>query len=157
MQKLTEEQRRLREIQEAGAPWRRWGPYLSERQWARCARTTAPTATHGTTSATIRRAHALTAGGRWTGRLLRRQAKALLRACPVERQERPYSLLRVLFYEHFHGDNGAGLGASHQTGWTGLVAPLLQLVYVDAETLLAQGARTRLSYKSKLSAKATAP
>ena len=32
----------------------------------------------------------------------------------------------VLFYEYFHGDNGAGLGASHQTGWTGLVAKLLQ-------------------------------
>jgi hypothetical protein len=32
----------------------------------------------------------------------------------------------VLFYEYFHGDNGAGLGASHQTGWTGLVTKLLQ-------------------------------
>jgi hypothetical protein len=30
----------------------------------------------------------------------------------------------ILFYEYFHGDNGAGLGASHQTGWTGLVAGL---------------------------------
>ncbi len=33
----------------------------------------------------------------------------------------------LLFYEYFHGDNGAGLGASHQTGWTGLVATLIQL------------------------------
>jgi hypothetical protein len=32
----------------------------------------------------------------------------------------------VLFYEYFHGDDGAGIGASHQTGWTGLVAKLLQ-------------------------------
>ncbi len=32
----------------------------------------------------------------------------------------------ILFYEYFHGDNGAGLGASHQTGWTGLVAKLLE-------------------------------
>ena len=32
----------------------------------------------------------------------------------------------VLFYEYFHGDNGAGLGASHQTGWTGLAAKLIQ-------------------------------
>jgi hypothetical protein len=32
----------------------------------------------------------------------------------------------ILFYEYFHGDNGAGLGANHQTGWTGLVAKLLQ-------------------------------
>ncbi|OEK07790.1 glucosidase [Flavivirga aquatica] len=31
----------------------------------------------------------------------------------------------ILFFEYFHGDNGAGLGASHQTGWTGLVAELL--------------------------------
>jgi hypothetical protein len=32
----------------------------------------------------------------------------------------------ILFYEYFHGDNGAGLGASHQTGWTGLAAKLIQ-------------------------------
>ncbi|WP_036536791.1 MGH1-like glycoside hydrolase domain-containing protein [Neosynechococcus sphagnicola] len=34
----------------------------------------------------------------------------------------------ILFYEYFHGDNGAGLGANHQTGWTGLVAKLIQQV-----------------------------
>jgi hypothetical protein len=33
----------------------------------------------------------------------------------------------ILFYEYFHGDNGAGIGASHQTGWTGLVARLIGL------------------------------
>ena len=32
----------------------------------------------------------------------------------------------VLFHEYFHGDSGAGIGASHQTGWTGLVAKLIQ-------------------------------
>ena len=32
----------------------------------------------------------------------------------------------ILFYEYFHGDNGRGCGASHQTGWTALVAKLLQ-------------------------------
>jgi hypothetical protein len=43
----------------------------------------------------------------------------------------------ILFYEYFHGDSGAGLGASHQTGWTGLVAPLLDLFSrVDAQTML---------------------
>jgi hypothetical protein len=31
----------------------------------------------------------------------------------------------ICFYEYFHGDNGAGLGASHQTGWTGLIASLI--------------------------------
>jgi len=38
----------------------------------------------------------------------------------------PYWCDLVLFYEYFNGDNGAGLGANHQTGWTGLVAKLLQ-------------------------------
>jgi hypothetical protein len=43
----------------------------------------------------------------------------------------------ILFYEYFHGDNGAGLGASHQTGWTGLIAPLLDLfARTDAKTIL---------------------
>ena len=32
----------------------------------------------------------------------------------------------LLFHEYFHGDNGRGVGASHQTGWTGLIAKLLQ-------------------------------
>src|SRR5262249_49442481 len=32
----------------------------------------------------------------------------------------------ILFHEYFHGDNGAGIGASHQTGWTGLVAKLIE-------------------------------
>jgi hypothetical protein len=42
-------------------------------------------------------------------------------------QEDPYWQDYVLFYEYFHGDNGAGLGASHQTGWTGLIARILDL------------------------------
>ncbi|BDE05239.1 glucosidase [Vulcanimicrobium alpinum] len=41
-------------------------------------------------------------------------------------QHDPHWRDNVLFYEYFHGDNGAGIGASHQTGWTGLVAKLLQ-------------------------------
>jgi Mannosylglycerate hydrolase MGH1-like glycoside hydrolase domain len=46
----------------------------------------------------------------------------------------------ILFYEYFHGDNGAGLGASHQTGWTGVVAKLIQLFgLLDAEKLLEAG------------------
>ena len=42
-------------------------------------------------------------------------------------QEDPHWRDLILFHEYFHGDNGAGLGASHQTGWTGLVALLLDL------------------------------
>ena len=46
----------------------------------------------------------------------------------------------VLFYEYFHGDNGAGLGASHQTGWTGLVAKLIELYgFMDPRKLLEVG------------------
>jgi hypothetical protein len=46
----------------------------------------------------------------------------------------------ILFYEYFHGDNGAGLGASHQTGWTGLVAKLIELFgFLDAKKLLDAG------------------
>lgn len=41
-------------------------------------------------------------------------------------QNDPHWRDHILFHEYFHGDNGAGIGASHQTGWTGLVAKLLQ-------------------------------
>jgi hypothetical protein len=39
----------------------------------------------------------------------------------------PYWRDHLLFYEYFHGDNGAGLGANHQTGWTGLVGTVIHL------------------------------
>ena len=42
-------------------------------------------------------------------------------------QDDPHWRDYILFYEYFHGDNGAGLGASHQTGWTGLIARSLDL------------------------------
>jgi hypothetical protein len=42
-------------------------------------------------------------------------------------QEDPHWRDLILFYEYFHGDNGAGLGASHQTGWTGVIARLMHL------------------------------
>ena len=46
----------------------------------------------------------------------------------------------ILFYEYFHGDNGAGLGASHQTGWTGLVAKMIELFgRLDAQSFLDTG------------------
>jgi len=60
-------------------------------------------------------------------------------------QDDPHWRDLILFYEYFHGDNGAGLGASHQTGWTGLVALLLDLFgRVDARVLL-ETERTRLT------------
>jgi hypothetical protein len=42
-------------------------------------------------------------------------------------QEDPHWRDHILFYEYFHGDNGAGLGASHQTGWTGIIARMMHL------------------------------
>lgn len=39
----------------------------------------------------------------------------------------------ILFFEYFHGDNGAGLGASHQTGWTGTVARLMKVASMKPE------------------------
>jgi len=42
-------------------------------------------------------------------------------------QTDPHWRDNILFYEYFHADNGAGLGASHQTGWTGMVAKLIEL------------------------------
>jgi hypothetical protein len=62
--------------------------------------------------------------------------------CPVyggtkKFQEDPHWKDYILFYEYFHGDNGAGLGASHQTGWTGLIARSLDLfARLDSEIAL---------------------
>ena len=55
-------------------------------------------------------------------------------------QSDPHWRDHILFYEYFHGDNGAGLGASHQTGWTGLVAKTIQLYgLLDPKRLLEAG------------------
>jgi len=55
-------------------------------------------------------------------------------------QSDPHWRDHLLFYEYFHGDNGAGLGASHQTGWTGLVAIDIQVFgLLDAEHFLEVG------------------
>jgi hypothetical protein len=40
-------------------------------------------------------------------------------------QKDPHFKDLVLFYEYFHGDTGSGIGATHQTGWTGLIAELI--------------------------------
>ncbi len=58
-------------------------------------------------------------------------------------QTDPHWKDHVLFYEYFHGDNGAGLGASHQTGWTGLFATLTGLFSGrDARAFLEAGKKT---------------
>jgi hypothetical protein len=63
-------------------------------------------------------------------------------------QEDPHWRDLVLFYEYFHGDSGAGIGASHQTGWTGCVARIIQMnAALDAETLLRPGAQEAVMEK----------
>ena len=55
-------------------------------------------------------------------------------------QSDPHWRDHLLFHEYFHGDNGAGIGASHQTGWTGLVAPLIEIFgRLDAQAFLEGG------------------
>jgi len=55
-------------------------------------------------------------------------------------QNDPHWRDNLLFYEYFHGDNGAGIGASHQTGWTGLVALMIEIIgKLDPQALLAGG------------------
>ena len=67
-------------------------------------------------------------------------------------QSDPHWKDHILFFEYFHGDNGAGLGASHQTGWTGLVAKLLEIFgRLDEKEYLELGKRA-----ATLAAKKTA-
>jgi hypothetical protein len=114
------EQKRLREADSDEVPWRRWGPYLSERQWG-----------------TVREDYSLS-GDAWssfshdqarlTGIFLRGEdGRRPVHGGQPTLQNDPHWRDLLLFYEYFHGDNGAGIGASHQTGWTGTVA-LLPLV-----------------------------
>ena len=60
-------------------------------------------------------------------------------------QNDPHWRDNILFYEYFHGDNGAGVGASHQTGWTGCIARIIQVDGLIAEALAAGGRITQES------------
>src|ERR1700732_3988630 len=61
-------------------------------------------------------------------------------------QSDPYWRDHLLFYEYFHGDNGAGIGASHQTGWTGLIATGIALYTgADSAQFLEGGAQSAIS------------
>lgn len=110
---MNAEQTRLEQSHDEKAPWKKWGPYLSERQWG-----------------TVRADYS------------------------PNGDADPHWRDHILFYEYFHGDNGAGLGASHQTGWTGVVAKLIQLFgRLDAKTLLEAGKRAFIRGQSEGEAK----
>jgi hypothetical protein len=60
-------------------------------------------------------------------------------------QEDPHWRDLILYYEYFHGDNGAGLGASHQTGWTGVIARLLDVfARLTADEVLMMTSKQRI-------------
>jgi hypothetical protein len=65
-------------------------------------------------------------------------------------QKDPHWRDHILFYEYFHGDNGAGLGASHQTGWTGLIARLIQMYgQLAGESFLKEGKKRGVVYRKQ--------
>ena len=71
-------------------------------------------------------------------------------AAPRSSRPTPHWNDHLLFYEYFHGDNGAGVGASHQTGWTGLVAKMIQVMnYVRPEDLQQANLRANLLYRDQ--------
>jgi hypothetical protein len=64
-------------------------------------------------------------------------------------QKDPHWRDHVLFYEYFHGDNGAGLGASHQTGWTGLIARLMHIFATTTPEQLLTGGKKAFFEREK--------
>jgi hypothetical protein len=65
-------------------------------------------------------------------------------------QSNPFWRDDICFFEYFHGDNGGGLGASHQTGWTGLVAKLIELYgFLDAKRVLEVGRQAAFAEKAR--------
>jgi hypothetical protein len=96
-----------------GGPWKKWEPYLSERQWGTVredCNANGDAWNYSAFSSAIATAVARSMGG------------------SEKFQTDPYWKDLVLFYEYFHGDNGAGIGASHQTGWTGCIARTIQIM-----------------------------
>ncbi|MGH7407892.1 MAG: MGH1-like glycoside hydrolase domain-containing protein, partial [Candidatus Methylomirabilales bacterium] len=89
--------------------------------------------THSTSSG---QAHSTSSGQAGSGQAGRRAVYGGMEKFQTD----PHWRDHILFYEYFHGDNGAGLGASHQTGWTGVVAFLIWLFGVlDPQRFLEVG------------------
>lgn len=98
------------------APWRFWGPYQSGRKWG-----TVPTGS-GRVLNLAQAADELS--DRLIG-LFRGDAEHRRPSQPHDHPDDPLWNAHPTFSEYFHGDTGEGLGASHQTGWTALVAHLI--------------------------------
>ena len=139
VQELDAERLRLAEAHEHTKPWYRWGPYLSERQWGTVREDYSPS---GSAWDSFPHDHARSRAFRWgedgllgisdeqcrlthifmRGQDGRRPVFGANETFQTNMHWRDYPL----FYEYFHGDTGRGVGASHQTGWTGLFAKLLE-------------------------------
>ena len=79
-----------------------------------------------------------------------RTAAARSSAATATFQEDPHWRDCLLFYEYFHGDNGAGLGASHQTGWTGVIARLMHLfATLTPERALKEGKKSYFAARDR--------
>ena len=148
---MTEETRRLEQARQPATPWKKWGPYLTERQWGTVREDYSDGGnawdyfTHdqarsrayhwgedGLAGISDDRQRLCFALAFWNG--VDPIVKERLFGVTNGEDNHGEDVKDYYFYEYFHGDNGAGLGASHQTGWTGLVAPLIQLFgSMDAE------------------------
>ena len=142
------EHARLTEARDGKTPWKKWGPYLSERQWG----TVREDYSEGGDSFRI---ECPTGSGKLMnlfevskeisdrlGRIFLRDEKGRrpVNGHTEKFQTDPHWRDCILFYEYFQGDNGAGLGANHQTGWTGVVAKLIQMYdLVEPGRLLEKG------------------
>jgi hypothetical protein len=117
---MTAEHIRLNEALEQKHPWKKWGAYYSNDFTVEC-----PTGS-GRQMNLYQVAEEI---GRRLSNIFLRDKDGLRPVYGGTRkfQEDPHWRNCLSFYEYFHGDNGAGLGASHQTGRTGVIAPLLQM------------------------------
>jgi hypothetical protein len=132
---MNAEQQRLEEDRAGRVAWRRWGPFLSERQWGTVREDHSP---GGAAWDYLPHDQARSRAYRWGEVGLAGFSDDEQRVClsltlwnccdpnADKLQNDPHFRDCQLFQEHFHDDNGRGIGASHQTGWTGLVAKILQ-------------------------------
>ncbi|MFQ3241725.1 MAG: hypothetical protein ACI9A1_001606 [Lentimonas sp.] len=68
-------------------------------------------------------------------------------------QDDPHWREHILFYEYFHADDGSGIGASHQTGWTGMIATIISLMHtIDAELIANESTKGIAKKMAKVSA-----
>jgi len=125
---MTEEEKRLQEAKESKTAWKKWGPYLSERQWGTVREDYSDSGdAWNYFSHDQARSRAYRWGEDGLAGISDDQQHLCFAVALWNGREDPHWRDYLLFHEYFHGDNGAGLGASHQTGWTGIIARALHL------------------------------